>query len=246
MNRSDGRERVIAVVLSAVLHPVSLMMTIRNIVVFVGTVAASGLAGSYAGFLAVRQDSSPTMLPSTTGVLSASNPNRRLPMSGSGGVVQLNPGEGCSVGGEVANEYPAAINQYRSHKSRKLNPVVYDSGVLSEVATARLDEMIARNYRGVINYRGQDIATELRARGLSCSAAAIIVFKGCLGTPADNTRAVDAWQEDPSTGAVLNSPDWDDIGSASRYVVTSQAGGLQGYYLQVVVFRKKDPVLSRR
>jgi uncharacterized protein YkwD len=218
------------------------MITIRNIVVFVGTLAASGLAGSYVGLLPTQQDSAANP-PASSQFVSTGDSNLRLQAprngsgSGGGGVVQWNIGEGCPLGGDVSDALPAAIHHHR--RAQKLQPVGCDSGELSEIAAARLGDMLARHYVGVINSRGQDIATELNARHVPFSSAAIIVFKGCLGDPADNHRAIEAWKGDPSTRAVLNNPTWYDFGFASTPVVTSRVGGQKGYYLQVVIFRKR-------
>jgi hypothetical protein len=151
--------------------------------------------------------------------------------------VELDPLEGCSVVGNLANEYHTAINRYR--KNRGLESVASNQGVLSQVAEARLEEMVKKGYRGVINYHQQDIATELRARGEPCSSAAIVIFQGCPDTLAEMPRDVLSEHLDLSAWTVLHKPDWDDLGCASRYVETSQVGGKKGYYLQVVVFRKK-------
>jgi hypothetical protein len=223
------------------------MITVRNLVVFVGTVAASGLAGSSVGLLPAQHD--PVPKAPVSPLLATGNPNQnQQAQRSSGGVAQSWIG-GPGPVGVVAHAYPGAINDYRRNrfdyaKARKLTipelkPVEYDPGVLSDIAAARLSDMLTKHFAGVINSRDQDIANELDARQVPFSSAAILVFKGYLGDPPDQRTAIAAWAKEPITSAVLDNPAWDDIGFASRHVVTSRAGEQMGYYLQVVIFRQR-------
>jgi uncharacterized protein YkwD len=212
------------------------MATIRNVFIFVTSLAIAGASGVVAGLTAVQQKAPTTSAVTTATVSTVPTNPVQPPPSGSSGAVTTNPDDGCPVGGPVAGSFlPTLINNYRTSKG--LSSLPYDFTKLGGIAQSRVTDMVNNNYVGVINSKGQDITTEMSADKVPFSNAALIVFKGCLGNPASNNVSLNAWLANPTTAAALNNPNWDDMDYGSTYQVTSP--GLKGYYLETLVFRKK-------
>jgi hypothetical protein len=151
--------------------------------------------------------------------------------TGGGVVIGTNP---CVAGAVVNGNLLATFQNYRTSIGI---PVANNVPSLAGTAQARLTDMVTNNYVGPINSQGQDITTELASKGVSFTSAGLLIYKGCLGNPADQNNAIVAWLADPSSAALLNNPNWNDCDVATTFVILNPSAGT-GYYLNVIVLRQ--------
>src|SRR5713226_7292920 len=74
----------------------------------------------------------------------------------------------CPVGGPVNGFVPTILDNYRKSKGLSNGTgFTFNSAGLKNIGQSRVTDMANNNYVGVINSQGQDIPTELAAKGVS-------------------------------------------------------------------------------